>query len=113
MIYILNTFAVPINFVKHEEAIIKIEKIELEQAKKLLSNNKFVSAVGHESTARLLSELFGVHIPTNRIEVSLEEGDISLHFVLLRRLAEGQILNYQELAKTGFNLLLSKVLTVK
>lgn len=45
-----------------------------EEAARLLSGG-FISAIGHPETARVASELLGVEIPVNRIEVKMEPGD--------------------------------------
>jgi len=59
---------------------------------------EIVSAVGHESTAKMLSMLLGIEVKANRVMVKLEEGDTALIFQLFTRLPEGRILNYEELA---------------
>jgi len=59
---------------------------------------EIISAVGHESTAKMLTELLGVEVKANRIMVKLEEGDTALIFQLFTRLPEGRVLNYGELA---------------
>lgn len=37
--------------------------------------NEFISAVGHEQTAQLFSNLLGVRIETNRVSIHLHRGD--------------------------------------
>ena len=61
------------------------------------TGREIVSAVGHESTAKILSELLGIEVPVNRIMVKLEEGDEAIIFQLFTRLAEGKVLNRSEL----------------
>jgi len=58
---------------------------------------KFVSIVGHESTAKLLSELLGVEIKPNRIVVDMGVGDEALATQFLIRIQEGKVLNEKEL----------------
>ena len=51
--------------------------ISVEEARELLSGG-FVSAVGHAGTAELLSDLLGVNVPVNRMEVQMQPGDRAL-----------------------------------
>ncbi len=64
----------------------------------------FVSAIGHLSTANLLSKILGRQVPVNRIPVVLEPGDRALVFQLERRLPEGRVLGEAELLRAGFRL---------
>jgi len=110
MIYILNSLIVPVNFDKVAEVKVRLNKISVEEAKDILSNNKFVSAVGHEGSAQLLSRILGIPIPVNRISVYFEKGDIGIHFFLKQRLPEGKILSDEELSKLEFWIVRSEVL---
>jgi hypothetical protein len=110
MIYILNSLIVPVNFDKYPEARIRLNRISLEEAKAILSNNKFVSAIGHEGSAQVLSQLLGIKIPVNRISVFLEKGDIGIHLFLKQRLPEGKVLSEEELKKLDFWIIRSEVL---
>jgi len=58
-----------------------------------------VSAVGHQATAEIFSAVLGVHIPMNRIQISLKEGDIVIVGQLKERLPEGKVLSIQEMAE--------------
>lgn len=63
-----------------------------------------VSAVGHESTAQVMSEVLdGLPIPMNRITVEPVDGDIFYCFALDRRPPEGVILNREELEEIGYS----------
>jgi len=62
-VYLLNTLIVPIDFNIYRYAYIKLERISLKEAKQILQNNEFISAIGHEATAKLLSQLLGINIP--------------------------------------------------
>jgi hypothetical protein len=75
--------------------VIKASPISLEEAKTLLSEG-FVSAVGHESTARVLSMLLGTEVPFNRAQISIKEGDVIVSFQFLVRLPEGKVLGDEE-----------------
>jgi len=108
-IYLLNTLVVPVNFDKHPTAKIKLTKITVDEAREMLINNKFISAVGHEGTAKLLSQLLGIAIQINRITAFFEPGDVGIHFFLKTRLPEGKILSAEELAKLDYWLVKSEV----
>lgn len=62
----------------------------------------FVSAVGHESTAAIMSELLGVQVPVNRIQVVPVPGDKLLCFKLKRRTPEGVVLSKEEIKQLGY-----------
>jgi len=108
MIYVLNTLIIPVDFEIKEKYEIYLEKINIETAKKILSEG-FTSAIGHESTARLLTKLLKIEIPFNRIAIKMREGDIGIHFFLKTRLPEGKILSEEELKELEYDLILSKV----
>jgi len=76
-------------------AIIKASPISLGEVKALLQEG-FISAVGHESTARVLGRLLGVEVPFNRVQISVEEGDVIISFQFLVRLPEGKVLGDDE-----------------
>ena len=71
MLYILNTLIVPVDFEIKHEYVVSLWKIDLERARKIVREMEFTSAVGHEATAKVLTELFGVEIPHNRIAVKM------------------------------------------
>jgi hypothetical protein len=75
--------------------VIKASPISLEEAKAFLREG-FVSAVGHESTARVLSKLLGTEVPFNRVQIAIKEGDVIVSFQFLVRLPEGHILKEDE-----------------
>lgn len=54
--------------------------IDKEYAIELLSNNKWVSTIGYESTAETMSELVGMKISKNRVTIKMETGDIAIVF---------------------------------
>ena len=111
MLYLFNSQIIPVNWQLADSYIIKIKKIDVDQARQLVIQNQFISAIGHDSTAKLLSMLLNIDIPINRIQIQMNSGDIGLHFTLKRRLDEGQVIkNVQELEEIGFDLLMSEVL---
>jgi hypothetical protein len=68
-----------------------------------------VSAVGHKSTADLLTKLLGFEVTYNRVQVKLEKNDVALVFQLLTRLEEGRVLTEEELKNIGYKLYLVEV----
>jgi len=111
-VYLLNTLIVPIDFDKHPLVHVVMEKISVEEAKQILTNNPFVSAIGHEATAKLLSQLLGIVIPANRISIFFEPDDIGIHFFLKTRLPEGKILTEEELKNLDYWLVKSEVIEI-
>ena len=61
-----------------------------------------LSAIGHQSTADILSELFGFNIPLNRIKYKQEKGDYCIVFKLNGRPEEGKILTREDIEKIGY-----------
>jgi hypothetical protein len=104
MLYILNS---PI---LTDFGLYRYKKITTLQAKKILKNSTFVSAIGHEATAMFLSNLLEVEIQYNRVAVVMQKGDTALVFKLLVRLNEGQVLKPNELCEKDYTLgLLKKI----
>ena len=96
MIYLLNT---PI---LTEYGGYVFSKIKIAEAKAFLSNDGFISAVGHQGTADLLSRILEIKIPANRVSIKMAKGDVAIVFRLLQRLPEGTVLSEQELAKLDY-----------
>jgi hypothetical protein len=61
------------------------------------------SAIGHESTAQVLTELLGITVPVNRIEYSHKLEDVCLCFKLKGRPPEGKILTVEEVKAIGYD----------
>lgn len=53
---------------------VKIEPVKIENVNEILKEG-FSSAIGHEDTANVLSNMLDTDIPCNRVSVSLEKGD--------------------------------------
>lgn len=82
----------------------RLEAISLKEAKELLKDG-FLSAVGHQSTADVLTSLLGVDIPMNRItltEENFQDGQVCLVLKLKSRPPEGKILSIEEIEKIGY-----------
>jgi len=110
MLYVFNTAIIPIDWNQRDAATVRLRRITPEEARELVKKNEFVSAVGHEATAEVLSRLLGVRVPFNRAAVYMQPGDEGIHFVLRTRLPEGKVLSEEELAKLDYWLVYSKIL---
>jgi len=109
-LYILNTSAIPLAEAV-SEADVKLRRITVSEAKQIISlASKVVSAVGHEATAKLLSQILSYPVECNRIAISMHPGDSAIHFVLKTRLPEGKILSLYELERLEYSLIYSQVL---
>jgi hypothetical protein len=64
-----------------------------------------LSAVGHESTAQIVSSLLGETVAVNRIQYVQEVGDHAICFKLNGRAPEGVILSAEEIEKIGYSFL--------
>jgi len=95
-LYVANAFS--LSMLDDKEVYLKVKEVDAETVKSMLKK-PFVSAVGHESTAKLLTALLGVEVPYNRIQVRLQKGDRLLVFQLLTRLEEGRLLDEDELRR--------------
>jgi hypothetical protein len=107
-VYVLNTLVVPVNFDEHFQVRVKLRKVSINEAKEILAGG-FISAVGHEATAKLLSQLLGIQVPMERRTVFLRPGDMAIHFFLKSRLPEGVVLTEEQLRSLDFWLVLSEV----
>lgn len=98
MIYVLNAAVVP------NWGVFEYSPVSLDDVRKLLSSEEFVSAVGHKATADVLSALTGIQIPVNRVQIKMSVGDISIIFKPAIRLEEGRILTQEELKELPYEL---------
>jgi len=100
-LYLLSAFS--LNMVPHRGWIhIHLREVSPEEAGAIVREAKakgkdVISAVGHASTAQLMSKLLGIEVPVNRAMVAFEDGDEAIVFQLMIRLQEGQVLNEEEL----------------
>jgi hypothetical protein len=60
------------------------------------------SAIGHQSTADLLSALLNHQVPLNRTEFKQSSGDLALVFKLKQRPPEGKVLDRDEIEGIGY-----------
>ena len=105
MIYLLNTPVLTAYGTYRFRGPLKVEK-----ASELLVHG-FVSAIGHVTTAELLSELLGFEIIHQRVQIEMKPGDQALVFRLLKRLPMGDISSRSALEKAGYELALLERIT--
>lgn len=77
--------------------------IAVAQARSCLANG-FVSAIGHEASARFLGARLGMEIPVNRVNVMLNPGDSALVLRLKQRLPEGVVLSVEDMEEIDWEL---------
>ena len=86
------------------DGIFSLHTQPLANVRELLSavKDERLSAIGHESTALILSELLGETIECNRIQYKQEIGDLAICFKLNGRPPEGKILTKEEIEAIGY-----------
>jgi hypothetical protein len=104
MLYITNAFS--LSMIQQKETIIKVKEVSKEEVKRIIQKEGFISAVGHQSTAQILSELLDIPIPFNRIQIKLNPGDIIIVFQILARIEEGKVLTKEEILSLPFKFFL-------
>jgi Domain of unknown function (DUF1874) len=62
-----------------------------------------LSAIGHQSTAEVVSELLAADIPMNRIQFAQDVGQRAIVFKLAGRAPEGKILSREEIEEIGYD----------
>lgn len=95
MVTILNTSILT------SDGVYRMKTISLESAKVIIADG-FQSAVGHQATAEILTELLGVPVPVNRIMFEQADNSSALVFKLKARAPEGTILSREEIEKLGY-----------
>ncbi len=88
--------------------LFSVEDISVEEAKKYIDENGFISAVGHQATAAIMAEAFNKDIKMNRIQFHQSVGQLAIAFKLDQRPAEGVILDKSELEAIGYSFKLMK-----
>jgi hypothetical protein len=95
--FLSNAFSLSMLPLSSKEVNLSVKEIPVEEVKKDLKDGSFTSAVGHQSTAEILSTLLEIPVATNRVSISLNKGDVLYVFQLLTRLQEGQVLSADEI----------------
>lgn len=81
----------------------RVSDLSVDDAKRILDKHGYISAIGHESTAKIISELMELDIPMNRINFAQEVGQKAVVFKLNRRPKEGSILSREQVEKVGYS----------
>lgn len=78
--------------------------LTLQQAQWLVNQPSatVTSAIGHDATAQILSELLERDVPVNRVQYKQQIGDVAIVFKLNGRPPEGKILTVEECHAIGF-----------
>jgi len=92
-VYLANAFSLSM---LTAPTTVKVLEVGLEDVKDILKDG-FTSAVGHESTAQVITTQLGVQVSVNRTSIKMVPGDVLIVFQLLARLPEGKILSEDEL----------------
>lgn len=81
-----------------------MSSINLEMARHFVTlPNGFISAIGHQSTAEILSNLLQIEVSVNRINFIQQTGQNALVFKLRQRAPEGVILTAEQIEEIGYD----------
>lgn len=97
MLYVSNAFS--LGMLRHPYAQLDVSEVSEAYAVHRLREEPWVSSIGHEATAQIITRLTGVYIPSHRVALRLDLGDEVLVFQLKLRLPEGKTLSEPELAE--------------
>jgi hypothetical protein len=98
---LLNT-----SIITSDEGTYYIRPISTFEARALVRTKTTISAIGHQSTADVMTTLLGKRIPVNRIKFAQKPGQVALVFKLNGRPPEGKILTVDEIDEIGYRFLL-------
>jgi hypothetical protein len=99
--YLFSTTVVP----NGANGIWDVQTVTAEAVKMNLTQ-PWVSAVGHKSTAKIMSEVLGIGIPVNREAINPMPGDKLFCFKLKGRAPEGVVLDREQIERMGYEWLL-------
>jgi hypothetical protein len=110
-VYLGNAFSTGMltELLDKTEVVVRFKKLTVNDVKDILTNNEFMSIIGHESTAMVLETLLNIKVPVNRINVRLEKGDTIIVFQLKQRLPEGKVLDIDEIKMLDYDFILATV----
>ncbi len=74
--YLSNAFS--LNMVVADAYLLDVEKYSKEKAAMTLRINEFTCAIGHKDVAAIVSSDLGLELEANRINVSMDIGDVLL-----------------------------------
>jgi len=105
VVYLSNAFSLSM---LTSDVLLRVKELSINEVRDLLKES-FMSAVGHESTAQLLSQLLDISVPVNRVSISLRPSDKLVVFQLLTRLPEGKVLTLDELKQLKYKFYLVEI----
>jgi hypothetical protein len=112
-VYLANAFS--LGMLTTRKTTLYVEEVDEATAVNVIatmkSKGELISAVGHESTAKILTEICGVEIESNRIPIKLQPKDVVIIFQLIDRLPEGKILTSDEIRALKYKFYLVKVVS--
>jgi len=76
--------------------------VSLREARLLVRVHRWQSAIGHQSTAAVISELLGIPCPANRITFRQKAGEDALVLTLAQRPPEGVVLSRMQIESIGY-----------
>jgi hypothetical protein len=101
MLYLFNTNIIP------SPAVVRVSLISRESAidyVKYYPKSEIISAIGHEATARCMSELLGINVEVNRINANPVTGNVAISLKLNGRIEEGKVLTIEDMDNIGYSL---------
>ena len=99
MIYLMSTTVIPAG----AHGVWTVYPTSVDNIQNHLDHAQWLSAVGHESTAQVMSTCLDREVEANRITVCPQPGDVFYCFKLDSRPPEGAILDLQTLESLGFS----------
>ena len=99
-LYIANAFS--LGMLSERRHVIEVLEVTIDEVKYVINEAiekgiEVIGAIGHLSTAQVLSQLLNINLPMDRKAIKLRRGDTAIIFQLMERLPEGKILSTEEL----------------
>ncbi len=89
------------------DGLFRCRQITLDEARALVAEQGFESAIGHALTAAVLSDLLAIDCPVRRVEFQQAPGQLAIVFRLAQRIPEGLVLHDRaEIEEVGYSFLL-------
>lgn len=86
------------------DGLFRVEDISVEAARNLVHQCGYISAIGHEAAAHVLSKMLAIDAPMNRIQFHQAIGQKAIALKLRQRPPEGTILDQAEMERVGYTL---------
>ncbi|MFP4456747.1 MAG: STIV orfB116 family protein [Clostridia bacterium] len=81
-----------------------ISALSEEKAKELVDEYGFISAIGHDATAKILSGILQKEVKKNRIQYRQAPTQFAIALKLNKRPKEGVVLGVEEMLEIGYRL---------